>query len=40
MIYRRKAIAKKKDPVLDSKEEIRKWLEARKRNYPKRSLGA
>lgn len=33
---KRKAIVKKKDPILDSKEEIRKWIEARKRNYPKK----
>ena len=29
-----KPIQKKKDPVLDSPDEIRKWIEARKRNYP------
>ena len=29
-----KQIQKKRDPVLDSPEEIRKWIEARKKNYP------
>ena len=29
---------KKRDPLLDSKEEIRKWIEARKRNYPRRNV--
>lgn len=24
------------DPVFDAPEEIKKWLEARKKNYPKR----
>ena len=33
---KRKTIVKKKDPVLDSKEEIRKWIEARKKNYPRK----
>lgn len=35
-MYRKTKIIKKhKDPILDTPDEIKKWIEARKKNYPR-----